>query len=154
MHPGWSSKILHILHILMRSAASLCAVHLERRYLSPFTVVRRQGWRISAVSYVSIDLKQCCSWESLGMECQVTEDSLESSKGSTFRWFVLAYLGPTNFPRADSICPSKSERVARDPWYLFAQFNPTALKASPLSSSPITSRRKIRLEFVQSLGDL
>lgn len=80
----------------------------------------------------------------------MTEDTLESS----FRWFVLVYLGPTNFPRADSIRPSQSERVARDPWYLFAQINTTGLKASPLSSSPITSRRQIRLEFVQSLGDL
>lgn len=88
------------------------------------------------------------------MERQVTEDSFESSKGSSFRWFVLAYLGPTNLPRADNIRPSQSERVAGYPWYLFAQFNAAGLKASPLSSSPITSRRQIRLEFVQSLGDL
>lgn len=84
------------------------------------------------------------------MERQVTEDSLES----TFRWFVLAYLGPTNLPSADSTRPHQSERVARYPWYSFAQFNTTGLKASPLASSPITSRRQIRLDFVQSLGDL
>lgn len=123
MASRWSSKILQILHILTRSAASPCVVYPEPRHLSPSTVTRRQGWRISTVSHVSIDLKQCCSRESLGMECQVTEDSLESSKGSSFRWFVWAYLGPTDLPRADSICPSQSERVAGYPWYLFAQFN-------------------------------
>lgn len=86
------------------------------------------------------------------MERQVTEDSFESSKGSSFRWFVLADLGANKSSQSRQ---HTSERVAGYPWYLFAQFNAAAgLKASPLSSSPITSRRQIRLEFVQSLGDL